>query len=599
MTTTHTKPDDERITDAAGRSAAEKAALKELLSPVAGALNIGRVFGVLSGIAAIAPYIALVRLGEIFLTARASGVSPDRGEVTTVTAWLIGAFAAQAMLMLTGLGITHYADLKLGTLVRNRLVARVATAPLAWFSDTNSGRVRKAVQDDIRTLHTLIAHAPVESAAASAAPVALIVYAFFVDWRLGLLAVANLPLYILIMILSMRGMAEKTTEMDVLLGDVSATAVEFADGIEVVKAFGQTGRAHRRYADAADRFSSFFYDWCGPQMRRSAIAEAIISVPLLILVNFAGGSLLVRNGTVSIADVLATTLISLVIPTAVVVMANSSWGYLTAGAAAKRLQETLNAPSLPVGSGGTPDGHTVHFEDVSFSYGDGTGNTALDHVDLTCPEGTVTALVGPSGSGKSTLATMLARFTDPDSGRVLIGGVDVRELTTRQLYGEVSFVLQNPKLLQLTIRDNIRLATPEATDEEVWAAARSARIAEEIEALPDGLDTVIGGESGTDLSGGQAQRIAIARALLADSPILILDEALAATDPDAESEIQLALNRLVAGRTVLVIAHRPESVRGADQIIRLESGRITGRLTGDEVTDHAIDALMGLTTEGK
>ena len=240
----------------------------------------------------------------------------------------------------------------------------------------------------------------------------------------------------------------------------------------------------------------------------------------------------------------------------------------------------------------------MRFEDVSVSYGD-DDNMAVDHVDLTCPEGTVTALVGPSGSGKSTLATMLARFTDPDSGRVLIGDVDIRELTTAQLYRQVSFVLQNPKLLQLSIRDNIRLAVPGATDDEVWAAARSARIETELRTLPDGLDTVIGGEDGTRVSGGQAQRIAIARALLADTPILILDEAMAATDPDAESEIQLALNELVAGRTVLVIAHRPESVRGADQIVRLDSGRVTARITGDEVTDTAIDALMGLSTERK
>ncbi|MEZ2122429.1 MULTISPECIES: ABC transporter ATP-binding protein [unclassified Corynebacterium] len=578
------------VEDPKARSAAEKAALKELLAPVSKALLLGRVFGVLSGITAIAPYIALVRLGTILLDARAAGVPPDGGDVRSVTAWLIGAFLLQAMFMFIGLGITHHADLRLGALVRRALIARVATAPLAWFTDTNSGRVRKAVQDDIRTLHTLIAHAPVETAAAVSAPTALIIYAFVVDWRLGLLAIANLPVYILIMALSMRGMAEKTVEMDVLLGDVSATAVEFAEGIEVVKAFGQTGRAHRRFADAADRFANFFYDWCGPQMRTSSLAESMISVPLLMLVNVTGGAFLVRSGAVTVPDVLATTLISLVIPAAITVVATSSWAYMTAGASAIRLQETLDTPSLRAGAGAEPDSHTIRFEDVSFAYGD---TLAVDHVTMTCPEGTITALVGPSGSGKSTLATMLARFTDPDSGRITLGGVDLRNFTTRQLYQHVSFVLQNPKLLRLSVRENIRLATPGATDEEIWAAAESAHIADEIRALPEGLDTVIGGPDGTTLSGGQSQRIAIARALLADAPVLILDEALAATDPDAESAIQQALNTLVIGRTVLVIAHRPESVFGADQVIRLAEGRITDTLTGEQVTDDAIATLMG------
>jgi ATP-binding cassette subfamily B protein len=207
----------------------------------------------------------------------------------------------------------------------------------------------------------------------------------------------------------------------------------------------------------------------------------------------------------------------------------------------------------------------------------------------------VTALVGASGSGKSTLAVLAARFMDPDRGRVLLGGRDVRDIPADQLYRTVSFVLQNPQLLRMSLRDNIRLAQPRATDDQVWAAAQSACIADEIRALPDGLDTVWG--EGARLSGGQEQRIAIARALVADAPVLVLDEATAATDPDSEAEIQRALSALVVGRTVLVIAHRVESVLGCDRLAVLRDGRVVSVL--DDPDHEQIAAHMGTAAGGK
>jgi ATP-binding cassette subfamily B protein len=232
----------------------------------------------------------------------------------------------------------------------------------------------------------------------------------------------------------------------------------------------------------------------------------------------------------------------------------------------------------------------VRFDHVSFAYGTGDGPLAVDSVDLELPIGTVTALTGRSGSGKSTLALLLARFHDPTAGRVLIRGRDLREIPPDELYRTVSFVLQEPQLLRASIRDNVRLAVPDAPDDVIWAQLEKACVADEVRALPHGLDTVFGDEA--DLSGGQKQRLQIARALLADAPVLILDEATSATDPDSEAEIQRALSSLAEGRTVLVIAHRPESVCGADQVIRLDQGRITRTLTGAEATDAAIRELM-------
>ncbi|MFD5869114.1 ABC transporter ATP-binding protein [Corynebacterium sp. NPDC060344] len=584
---------------------AANAALGELLRPIRGRLLAGRILGAASALLSIAPYVALVRLGEILLEAHRAGVPVDSADTDPVVKFLLATFLGQLALLFAALALTHFADLALGSVLRRRILDRISRAPLSWFSDATSGQVRKAIQDDTRTLHILVAHAPVETTVAIITPVMLLGYAFTVDWRLGLLALATLPLYALVQAWGMRGMGTKTAEMDTHLGRVSSTAVEFADGIAVVKAFGRTGEAHRRYRDAARSFSDFYLTWVGPLMRVSALSESVVSVALLVLVNVAGGAALVAAGIVSPVQVLTTTLIALVVPGAVQKLGTTAWSYQLAGNAALRITEILDGPELSAPDAGrtregslsddagapprapAPRDNGVEFRGVGFSY----GNTrALSDVTLRLAPGTVTALVGPSGSGKSTLATMVARFQDPDEGSVEIGGVDIRHLPTAELYRTVSFVLQDPQLPRISIRDNIALAKPGATDEEIIAAARSARIADDVEALPRGLDAVVGEDA--HLSGGQCQRIAIARALLADAPILILDEATAATDPDCEAEIQAALNRLVVGRTVLVIGHKPESVRGVDQIALLVDGRIADVLSGDAVTAGAVHELM-------
>nr|WP_281347446.1 ABC transporter ATP-binding protein [Kocuria coralli] len=253
-----------------------------------------------------------------------------------------------------------------------------------------------------------------------------------------------------------------------------------------------------------------------------------------------------------------------------------------AGASARRLTNLLETPVLadPEESA-EPEGHDVVFDRVSYSYGEGAG-LALDDVSFTLQEGTVTALIGPSGSGKSTIATLLARFDDPLSGQVRLGGASIDRM--RELYSHVGFVLQDPQLPAISIRDNIALGRPDATEEQIRDAARAARVLDEIEALPNGLDTVYGADTG--LSGGQAQRIAIARAILVDAPVLILDEATALTDPESQHQIQQALSEMARGKTVLLIAHRPEVIKGVDQIILVENGRLVASGTHEELLHH-------------
>lgn len=568
--------DDLRAAQRAGQRA-----FKELTAPIRGSMTLARVLGVLYGVLAVAPYVILVHLGQVLLDAAQSGTSPDEGEVMGLLMWLTGAFGARYGIYAVALTVTHFADVRFGHIVRTRMVSVLAGAPLAWFTSTNSGAVRKAIQDDTHDVHTVIAHAPVESAAAVSAPLSLLIYSFVIDWRLGLLSVATLPFYALINAWMMRGMGQKTVQMDRHLARVSATMVEFVSGISVVKAFGTVGRSHERFTRAAEEFSVFYVDWCGPLLKGSALGQATVSPSMILLISTAGGAGLAATGVVSPVQVITCALIALVIPAAIEVLGVTAWTYQIAGAAALRIVDLLSVPPLPAQGTEEPSGADIDIRGVSFSYG---ATVALDDVSLTIPEGTVTALVGPSGSGKSTLATLVARFADPDRGSVRIGGVDVRDIAPEVLYRHVSFVLQDPQLLNISVRDNIALGVPGASDEAIWEAAAAARIDDYLRGLPHRLDAVIGEDAHP--SGGEAQRIAIARALLVDAPILVLDEATAFTDPESEADIQAALTRLVQGKTVLVIAHRAASIAGVDQIAILDVGKVIAAGTPQRLADH-------------
>lgn len=552
------------------KARAGQAAVKRLSRPVRGWIGVAQLLTVASAALGVVPYIALVRLGDLLLSAYRTDSPVDADRARGVLMLLLAAYGARLGLYFVALLLTHVADLKMRDGLRRSIVERLSRAPLAWFSDKGSGAVRKAVQDDASTVHTVIAHGPVDKTNALVSPLALLVYVFTLDWRLGLLSVCTVPMYGLTYSLTLRGMTEKTAEMDEKLERVSSTMVEFIAGIAVVKAFGRVGHAHANYIEQAEKFGKFYRAWAMPLVTTAALSQMWISIPVLLFVNLGGGALLIDAGVVDVPQVLAATLIALVLPGTIMTVTTIVWSYQRAGGAAVRLCEMLDVPVLPSAENPRkPDGIRVRVDDVEYSYGQ---TKALKGVSLTLEPGTVTALLGPSGSGKSTLATLIARFDDPDSGSISIGGVDLREMSQETLFSTVSFVLQDAQLLKASVRDNIALGKPDASIEEVREAARVARIDDVVMALPGGYDTVIGGD--TAFSGGQEQRIAIARAVLLDTPVLILDEATAMADPESEAEIQQALTALAKGKTVLVIAHRPGSIRGADQIVVLEGGRV-------------------------
>lgn len=476
---------------------ASQAALKQLIKPVQSRLLVCRILAFASCIVAVAPYVALTHIGDLLLN------DGSHDDIKRSAIILVYTFLTQAFLYTLALAISHFADLRLRDTIQSNMVKTLARAPLSWFSDTSTGKVRKAINDDVKQVHTLIAHAPVEQTAAVAGPLVLLAYAFIVDWRLGLLSIATFPIYGALQALTMRGMGTKTAEMDDKLGDISSAAVELTEGIYVVKNFGRTGETHARFTQACRDFASFYWEWCGPLIRASALSLSFISVSTLMAINVGFGLLMASAGWVTVPEVLTCSLIALILPRTIEVLGSTAWAYQQAGNAALRLKGVLDTEQIPYPEEHGPEDDNasasagdqdIVFSDVSFAYSTADGKVdALRDINLRLRPNTVTALVGPSGSGKSTLATMLARFRDPDSGTITIGGTPLTELTERELYSTVSFVLQNPYLQDLPIRDIISLPRPDASDEAIREAARQANILDDIEALPHGLDTTLGG----------------------------------------------------------------------------------------------------------
>lgn len=559
-----------------------QAAIKRLSKPIKVRILLAQIFTILSALLSFVPYLALVWLGDIFLSAQATGEQINAVQVHKVVNLLVMAFLSKLFFHALSLIITHFADMKLRFIIRQRIVERLSNVPLAWFSQTDSGKIRNAVQDDTKTVHTVVAHAPVDMLNGVLAPLVLLVFMFVINWRLALIGIVTIPLYFLLQGISMKDMGPKTAEMNRHLGEVSSTMIELVAGIKVVKAFSKTGKAHQNYANAAEAFSKSYWDWCAPLIGLCSIAGELISAPLLLFVNFTGGALIMGAGLASLPQVLACTLIAIVLPVAISSVANITWSYQMAGSAAIRLCDIMDTPVIPeTKSPQKPNGLVLQVKDVTYSYGD---TQALKGVNLTLNPNTITALIGPSGSGKSTLATLIARFDDPQNGSISLGGVDLRNISSQTLYDKIAFVLQDPMLINASIQRNISLARQDATIDEIRKAAKIAQIDDLIMSLPKGYDSVLGTDC--SLSGGESQRVSIARAVLADAPILIMDEATAFADPDSELEIQKALNALIKDRTVLVIAHRLNAILGADQIAVMEQGEIVAIGTHHELLDN-------------
>jgi ATP-binding cassette, subfamily B, bacterial IrtA/YbtP len=559
-------------------TAARRSAGLSLVRSVRVALVAAVGVQAVASVAEVVPLVAVAQLARALLAA-----DPSHGRAW---GWVIAAavaVAARIVLASAALAVSHIAENNLQGVIRRALVERLGRVPLGWFAGRGSGAVKQAVVDDVDAVHHLVAHSALELVAAVVTPLACLGYLFTVDWRMALIVLAPLlagiALFRRVGRLFQRGFGQMFPRMR----RINDTAVEFAQGIAVVKTFGQSRRAFGQFAEAADDFAGAFRSFISSLVTPRAVSELVLSPAMVAAVAVAAAAAFVTQGWLSGPDALAFLVLAPGLGGPVLAMSYAEQELRAGRAAEQRIGELLATPDAPrPAASAVPADAGVRLEDVSYSY-DGD-HPVLREVTLALAPGTVTALVGPSGAGKSTLAALIPRLFDPTAGRILLGGADLRDIADQDLSRHVGVVFQQVQLLRASVRDNIRLTAPDATDAEVESAARAAQVHDRITALARGYGSVIGEDA--VLSGGERQRVSIARALLADAPVLVLDEAASFADPDSEVAVQAAIAELCRGRTVLVIAHRLRSIAGADQIVVLDGGRVVEAGRHHELLSH-------------
>lgn len=541
-------------------------AAKDLLAPVKPQLIATGVLELLITLLQLAPFVVLVVLARQLLGG--AGESALRGTLIVFVV-LLGAGALLSAGLLLWL---HVVDMRFSATVRRRLLDKLARVPLGWFTQRGSGAVKKLIQDDTLALHYLVTHAVSDAVAAVVAPLAVLVYLFIVDWRLALILLLPILVYIITTWTMVYRSGPKITEASRWAERMNGEAAAYLEGQPVIRVFG--GAAASSFRRSLDDYIEFLNVWQRPFIGKKTFMDLVTRPSTFLWLIASAGTLFVISGAMEPTTLLPFLILGTTFGTRLLGIAFGFGGLREGMQAARRIAVTLDEDELATrneeAASPAPAPGTVTFENVVFGYRPGV--PVIQDVSFTLRPGTVTALVGPSGSGKSTLASLLARFHDIDQGAIRIDGRDVRSLTPDELYTKVGFVFQDVQLVHGSVRDNIALARPEAGLDDVKAAATDAQIHDRIMRLPNGYDTVLGANS--QLSGGERQRLTIARALLADTPILIMDEATAFADPESEYLVQQALGRLIRNRTVLVIAHRLHTVTEADQIVVLDHGRI-------------------------
>ena len=533
-----------------------------------------------SALMALLPFLYIWRILRDVLAA-----APDYTQAVNIPhyGWMAVLFAVLSYLIyVCALLCSHLSAFRVATKLRLAVTKHLAELPLGFTERFGSGQLRKIIQESTGAAETYLAHQLPDQAGAMATPAGLLVLLFAFDWRLGLLSLVPVFLGFAVMsAMTGKRMEEKMRQYGNALAAMSNEAVEYVRGIPVVKTFGQSVFSFKRFKATIDEYEKWVVAYTKEMRRPMLLYTAAVNGVFAFLI--AGGLLFTRNGVTPefLLNLLFYIIITPVISLTLTKIMYMSENKMVVADALSRIDSVLDAEPVPAfGQPQHPQNSSVTLRDVHFSY-DGKAEV-IKGVSMDIKPGQTVALVGPSGGGKSTLASLICRFFDVQGGSVSIGGADVRAIPKEELMDTVAFVFQNSKLLKGTILDNVRLGRPDATEEEVLAALKTSQCMDIIEKFPEGIHTVIGSK-GVYLSGGEQQRIAIARAVLKNAPVLILDEATAFADPDNEAKVQAAFAALAQGKTVIMIAHRLSTVVHADCIYVVQDGQITESGTKDEL----------------
>ena len=534
----------------------------------------------LSALMALVPFVYIWKILRDVLNA-----APDYAQAVNIPhyGWMAVLFAVLAYLIyIAALMCSHLSAFRVATNLRLEVSEHLATLPLGFTETFGSGKLRKIIHESTGAAETFLAHQLPDKYNAMATPIGLLVLLLVFDWRLGLLSLVPVALgFVIMSAMTGRRMADKMRQYGNALESMSNEAVEYVRGIPVVKTFGQSVFSFKKFKATIDEYEKWVIAYTKELRMPMMLYTAAINGVFAFLI--VGGLLFTRNGVTSkfLLNLLFYIIITPVISLTLTRIMYMSENELVVADALARVDSVLDAEPVPENDHPRhPKDASVSLKDVHFSY-DGKTDV-IKGVSLKIQSGQMVAFVGPSGGGKSTLANLVCRFFDVQSGSVRVGGADVRDIPKEELMDTISFVFQNSRLLKGSILDNVRLGRPQATEAEVLAALKAAQCMDIVEKFPAGIHTVIG-TKGVYLSGGEQQRIAIARAMLKNAPILILDEATAFADPDNEAKVQAAFAQLAKGKTVLMIAHRLSTVANADCIYVVQDGQIVESGTKDEL----------------
>ena len=564
--------------------------LMEYTGNYRGLLYSGLFLSAISMVLGMAPYIC------IWLVIRdLVSVAPNWTQATEIAqyGWMAFAFAVGGILIyFFALMCTHLAAFRTASNIRKRGMAHLMKTPLGFFDNNASGLLRNRLDGAASETETLLAHNLADIVGTVAMFIAMLVLMFVFDWRMGAACLLAAVISVLSMFTMMGGKnAKLMQEYQAAQDTMSKAGTEYVRGIPVVKVFQQTVYSFKAFKQAIEDYSEKAEKYTDgvcrmPQSVNLTFTEGAFVFLIPVALFLAPSALNSGNFAGFVTNFAFYAVFSAIISTALAKIMFAASGSMLAQTALKRIDTVMNAPVLEITENPkTPNGNKVEFNDVSFTY-EGADHPALSHVSFVAESGQTVALVGPSGGGKTTAASLIPRFWDVSEGAVKVGGIDVREVDPHVLMEHIAFVFQNNRLFKTSIIENVRAARPGASREEVQKALEAAQCMDIIDKLPNGMDTVIGSE-GTYLSGGEQQRIALARAILKDAPIVVLDEATAFADPENEALIQKAFATLTGGKTVIMIAHRLSTVTGADKIIVLDGGQVAEEGTHEELIEKS------------